>query len=79
MDVIVVPFSNCKGLGDLLPERAVARSEKRVFAGIPTQEMRGVGVLGVRVTTGPDFVKQIVARLIHGTMEIESEAALFFS
>ncbi len=63
----------------LLPEGAVAGSEERVFPGIPTQEMRRMHVLGVRFAASPDFVKQIAPGRIHGAVQIEGEAALFFS
>ena len=66
-------------LGDLPPEGAVARGEESVFAGIPTQKMGRVHVLGVRSAAGPDFVEQIAAWRIDRTVQVETEAALLLS
>lgn len=41
--------------------------------------MRRMHVFGVRVAAGPDFVKQKAPWRIHGAVQVEREAALFFS
>ena len=65
--------------GDLLPEGAVAGSEKRIFAGVPAEKMWRMHVFGVRLAAGPDFMEQIAAGLLHRGVQIKREAALFLS
>jgi hypothetical protein len=63
----------------LFPKGGVARSEERVFAGVPAQEMGGVGVLRVGFAGVPDFVEQQRAGRVNGPVQIIAEAAVFFS
>jgi len=66
-------------LSDLLPEGAVAGSEERVFARVPAQKMQSVSVLSVGFAAGPDFMKQESAWRFDGAVQIEGQAAFFFS
>ena len=68
-----------RGLDNLLPEGCVAGGDQRVLAGIPAEEMRRVHVFGMRFAAGPHFVEQKCAGRIHGAVQIESEAAVFFA
>jgi hypothetical protein len=63
----------------LVPEGGFAGSEERILAGIPAQKVLRFGVCGVVLAALPDFVEQIRAGLIGAAVEIELEAALFFS
>jgi hypothetical protein len=62
-----------------VPEGGLARSEERVFACIPAEEVRRFGVCGVVLASLPDFVEEIGAGLIGTAMKIVLEAAFFFS
>jgi len=64
-----------QGLNDLLPEGRVARSEQRVFAGVPAKKMRGAGVRGVVFAAGPDFVEEKRAGLVCAAVQIILQAA----
>ena len=66
-------------LGNLLPEGALARSEQRVLAGVPAQEMRCMGVLGVCFTARPYFMQKQRAGCIDGPVKVVCQAAFFFS
>jgi len=62
-------------LGELLPEGGVASGEEGVFASVPAEEMRGLGVKAMVFAGGPDFVEQEGAGDFDGAMEVVSEAA----
>ncbi len=64
-------------LSELLPEGGVAAGEERVFAGVPAQEMRGLGVQAMVFARGPDFVEQEGAGDFEGAVQVISEAAFF--
>jgi len=63
----------------LLPEGRIARSEQRVFAGVPTQKMRGAGMSGVVFAAGPDFVEEKSAGLVSAAVQVVLEAAFLFA
>jgi hypothetical protein len=64
-------------LGDLGPEGGVAPSEEGVFAGVPAEEMRGLGVEAMMFAGSPDFVEQEGAGDFEGAVQVVSEAAFF--
>src|SRR5271170_6685386 len=57
-------------LHHLLPESGVARGEERILAGVPTQEMRRVGVLGMRFAACPNFMEQEGGGAFGGAVEV---------
>jgi hypothetical protein len=65
-------------LGNVVPEGGFAGSEKRVFSGVPAQEVRGFCVRGVMLASFPDFVKKKLPGLIGGAMQVVLQAAFFF-
>jgi hypothetical protein len=64
-------------LSELLPEGDVAPGEERVLAGVPAQEMRGLGVQAMVFAGGPDFVEQEGAGDFEGAVQVVGEAAFF--
>ena len=62
-----------------MPKGGFAGSEKRIFAGVPAQEVRGFGVCSVVVAGFPDFMKEKLPGLIGGAMQIVLQAAFFFA
>ncbi len=64
-------------LGELLPEGGFAAGEEGVFAGVPAQEMRGLGVEAMVFAGGPDFVEQEGAGDFEGAVQVVGEAAFF--
>jgi len=62
-----------------VPEGGFAGGEKRVFAGVPAEKMRGASVGSVVLAGSPDFVKQEGAGLVGASVKIESDAALFLA
>src|SRR6266404_1151525 len=62
-------------LGELLPEGGFAAGEEGVFAGVPAQEMRGLGVEAMVFAGGPDFVEQEGAGDFEGAVQVVGEAA----
>ena len=72
------PF-NYTSSNNLLPEGTVARSEQRVLARVPAQEMWCIHVFGVRLAASPHFVQQQRAGYVNGPVQIIANAALFFS
>src|SRR5260370_33890369 len=64
-------------LGGLLPEGGFAAREEGVFAGVPPQEMRGLGVQAMGLAGCPHFVEQGGAGGFDGAVQVGSEAAFF--
>src|SRR5258707_2669113 len=64
-------------LGELLPEGGFAAGEEGVFAGVPAQEMRGLGVEAMVFAGGTDFVEQEGAGDFEGAVQVVGEAAFF--
>src|SRR5258708_33764720 len=64
-------------LGELLAEGGFAAGEEGVFAGVPAQEMRGLGVEAMVFAGGPDFVEQEGAGGFEGAVQVVGEAAFF--
>ncbi len=62
-------------LGELLPEGGVARGEEGVFAGVPAEEMRSLGMKAMVFAGGPDFVEQEGAGDVEGAVQVVGEAA----
>lgn len=67
---------NCV-LGDAGPEGGVAPGEEGVFAGVPAEEMRGLGVEAMMFARGPDFEEQKSAGDFDGAVQLVGEAAFF--
>src|ERR1700682_5024595 len=66
------------GSDDLLPEGSVSSRQKRIFAGVPAEEMGRMRMLGVGFARLPDFVEQESAGRVRGAIQIITNAAVFF-
>src|SRR5258708_3715589 len=62
-------------LVELLPEGGFAAGEDGVFAGVPAQEMRGLGVGWMVSAGGPAFVEKEGAGDLEGAVPVVGEAA----
>ena len=68
-----------KNLSDLVPERGFTRGEERVFAGVPSEEVRRAGVRRVVLASFPDFVEEECAGLVGAAVQVELQAAIFLA
>ena len=64
---------------NLFPVGDFTGREKGVFAGVPAQEVGGVGVFGVGYAGGPDFVEEVGDGAFGGAVQVVGEAAIFFA
>ena len=63
----------------MVPEHGFAGGEERIFAGIPTQEVRGFSVRGVVFAGFPDFVEKKLPGIFRGAMQVVLHAASFLA
>jgi len=62
---------------DLGPERGVATCEEGVFAGVPAQEVEGLGMKAMMLAAGPYFMQQKGPRRRGAAVQIVPQAAIF--
>lgn len=67
------------GSGNVVPDGGVAGDQQRIFARVPTQEMRSAGVRGVVFAAGPDFMEQVGAGVLEAAVQVVLQAPLFFA